>query len=33
MERVSTALALPDQRAGTAWSAWILGLADPGGDR
>ncbi|WP_410610358.1 hypothetical protein [Amycolatopsis sp. lyj-109] len=32
VQTVSTALELPDQRADTAWSAWILDLADPAGN-
>ncbi|WP_206793773.1 TetR/AcrR family transcriptional regulator [Amycolatopsis sp. MtRt-6] len=29
VQTVSTALELPDRRAGTGWSAWVLDLADP----
>jgi AcrR family transcriptional regulator len=31
VQTVSTALELPESRADTAWSAWILDLADPAG--
>lgn len=35
IQTISTALELPEQRADTTWSAWILDLADPseGADR
>jgi hypothetical protein len=32
VQTVSTALELPERRADTAWSAWILDLADPAGN-